>query len=214
MNDPSDSAASSAIAAGSASATLTTSAVSTHPRTLEYTESVLPGLIPDESELTARVKIEPGKRYGFFTDTSLCIGCKAQVACKEWYLLPADDLSLSGMSCDNTRRLFATTWRHVTFVEKILESSGKRATQMSPFQSNGHFDDGGAGGGCRVELCARPEEVKNARGGWATNVAHPPLANYSPSHVRQMVQHLLHGQRQLRMRVFQLHHGCLQSAAQ
>lgn len=72
MNDPSDAAASSACA------TLVTSVLPTHPRALEYTDSVLPGLIPDESELTARVKIEPGKRYGFFTDTSLCIGCKAR----------------------------------------------------------------------------------------------------------------------------------------
>ncbi len=116
---------------------LITATVPPHPRTFQYTESVLPAMIPDECELTARVRIEPGKRYGFFTDTSLCIGCKAcEVACKEWNLLPADDLSLSGMSYDNTRRLSATTWRHVTFVEKILESSGKRATVMQPFQSN------------------------------------------------------------------------------
>ncbi len=128
MNDPSD---------NSASATLVTSVLPTHPRTLEYTESVLPGLIPDESELTARVKIESGKRYGFFTDTSLCIGCKAcEVACKEWNLLPADDIQISGMSYDNTRHLSATTWRHVSFVEKILEASGARATEMQPFQSN------------------------------------------------------------------------------
>ena len=30
-------------------------------------------------------------RVGFFTDTSVCIGCKAcEVACKEWNLIPQD----------------------------------------------------------------------------------------------------------------------------
>ena len=49
--------------------------------------------IPDESELTAGVRIEPGKQYGFFTDTTVCIGCKAcEVACKEWNALPADNI--------------------------------------------------------------------------------------------------------------------------
>jgi formate dehydrogenase iron-sulfur subunit len=57
---------------------------------------------------------------GFFTDTTLCIGCKAcEVACKEWNQLPADNFSLSGMSYDNTVQLSATTWRHVTFVEQL-----------------------------------------------------------------------------------------------
>jgi formate dehydrogenase iron-sulfur subunit len=50
----------------------------------------------------------------------LCIGCKAcEVACKEWNLLPADDIRLSGTSYDNTRHLSATTWRHVAFIEKF-----------------------------------------------------------------------------------------------
>ena len=56
------------------------------------------------------MKIELGKQYGFFTDTSLCIGCKAcEVACKEWNMLPADNLSLTGMSYDNTGGLSAYT---------------------------------------------------------------------------------------------------------
>jgi formate dehydrogenase iron-sulfur subunit len=56
-----------------------------HPRALDYAESLLPSIIPDEAELTAGTRVEPGERYGFFTDTSLCIGCKAcEVACKEW----------------------------------------------------------------------------------------------------------------------------------
>ncbi len=57
---------------------------------------------------------------GFFTDTSLCIGCKAcEVACKQWNQLPASDPSWSGSSYDNTKQLSATTWRHVQFIEQI-----------------------------------------------------------------------------------------------
>lgn len=56
---------------------------------------------------------------GFFTDTSLCIGCKAcEVACKQWNQIPADGYSFSGMSYDNTRALGSETWRHVAFVER------------------------------------------------------------------------------------------------
>jgi formate dehydrogenase iron-sulfur subunit len=56
---------------------------------------------------------------GFFTDTSICIGCKAcEVACKEWNAVPEDGLSLSGMSYDNTVGLGASTWRHVAFIEQ------------------------------------------------------------------------------------------------
>ena len=58
-------------------------------------------------------------RMGFFTDTSVCIGCKAcEVACKEWNDVPADQPDLLGMSFDNTGDLGANTWRHVAFVEK------------------------------------------------------------------------------------------------
>ena len=59
-------------------------------------------------------------RMGFFTDTSVCIGCKAcEVACKEWNAVPADQPpDLLGMSYDNTGALGANTWRHVAFVEK------------------------------------------------------------------------------------------------
>jgi formate dehydrogenase iron-sulfur subunit len=65
-------------------------------------------------------------RVGFFTDTSVCIGCKAcEVACKEWNTLPMDDahgvrdvIGLSGMSYDNTGQLGANSWRHVAFVEQ------------------------------------------------------------------------------------------------
>ena len=61
----------------------------------------------------------PPKRKGFFTDTSICIGCKAcEVACKEWNNVPDDGLNLLGMSYDNTGKLGASTWRHVAFIEQ------------------------------------------------------------------------------------------------
>ncbi len=56
---------------------------------------------------------------GFFTDTTICIGCKAcEVACKQWNQLPDDGLMFTGMSYDNTVHLGASTWRHVAFVER------------------------------------------------------------------------------------------------
>jgi formate dehydrogenase iron-sulfur subunit len=58
-------------------------------------------------------------RMGFFTDTTVCIGCKAcEVACKQWNDLPADGLQFrAGASYDHTGELSATSWRHVRFVE-------------------------------------------------------------------------------------------------
>ncbi len=107
-----------------------------HPRSTEETRSRFEGPIPNESELTAHTRIEPGKRYGFFTDTTLCIGCKAcEVACKEWNQLPAEEMHLTGMSYDNTEALSATTWRHVTFVEKMQHGGAERPTDLPGFQS-------------------------------------------------------------------------------
>jgi formate dehydrogenase iron-sulfur subunit len=64
-------------------------------------------------------------RMGFFTDTSICIGCKAcEVACKEWNHVPEDGLNWTGMSHDNTGGLGADTWRHVAFVEQRVSLGG------------------------------------------------------------------------------------------
>jgi formate dehydrogenase iron-sulfur subunit len=58
-------------------------------------------------------------RMGFFTDTSVCIGCKAcEIACKEWNQVPEDGLLFSGESFDNTGSLSANSWRHVAFIEQ------------------------------------------------------------------------------------------------
>ena len=71
-------------------------------------------------DLTARNgDAPPLEGKGFFTDTSICIGCKAcEVACKQWNQLPMDDLTWLGSSYDNTHHLSGTTWRHVTFAEQ------------------------------------------------------------------------------------------------
>jgi formate dehydrogenase iron-sulfur subunit len=59
------------------------------------------------------------QRMGFFTDTTVCIGCKAcEVACKQWNDLPADGARFDkGGSYDHTGGLSASTWRHVRFAE-------------------------------------------------------------------------------------------------
>jgi formate dehydrogenase iron-sulfur subunit len=63
---------------------------------------------------------EPRPPTGFFTDTTVCIGCKAcEVACKEWNQLAADGFRWSGNSYDNTEALSATSWRHVKFIEQF-----------------------------------------------------------------------------------------------
>jgi formate dehydrogenase iron-sulfur subunit len=77
----------------------------------------LSGPLPDPSGDAGYAEHPP--RVGFFTDTSVCIGCKAcEVACKEWNALPADGAGLTGMSYDNTGGLGASTYRHVAFVEQ------------------------------------------------------------------------------------------------
>jgi formate dehydrogenase iron-sulfur subunit len=68
----------------------------------------------------------PTNKKGFFTDTTVCIGCKAcEVACKEWNQLPDDGLVFTGMSYDNTAALGASTWRHVSFIERPVPLSGQ-----------------------------------------------------------------------------------------
>jgi formate dehydrogenase iron-sulfur subunit len=69
-------------------------------------------------------------RMGFFTDTTVCIGCKAcEVACKEWNDVPSTLLELTGNSYDNTQDLGADAWRHVAFIEqrkpiKVAQEAG------------------------------------------------------------------------------------------
>ncbi len=92
-------------------------------------------------------------RKGFFTDTSICIGCKAcEVACKQWNDVPDDGFDLLGMSYDNTGALGASTWRHVAFIE---QPSGGRPPEYPP---------GGAGTGL-AGLPVGSAERSSAAGG-------------------------------------------------
>jgi formate dehydrogenase iron-sulfur subunit len=60
---------------------------------------------------------------GFYTDTTVCIGCKAcEVACKQWNQLPADGFEFTGNSYDNTGELSASSWRHVKFIEQFADA--------------------------------------------------------------------------------------------
>lgn len=75
--------------------------------------------------------LPPQPAMGFFTDTSLCIGCKAcEIACKQWNQLPASDPAWTGSSYDNTGQLSATTWRHVLFIEHIGRGENGQHTQF------------------------------------------------------------------------------------
>src|SRR5436190_16421994 len=95
---------------------------------------------------------------GFYTDTTVCIGCKAcQVACHQWNELPAghgppEDSPagqrgptsyrsspetgrvalplLSGNSYDNTVSFSDVNWRHVKFIEKFSPDRSEAAWLM------------------------------------------------------------------------------------
>jgi formate dehydrogenase iron-sulfur subunit len=68
----------------------------------------------------------PRPATGFYTDTTVCIGCKAcEVACKQWNQLPSDGFNWTGNSYDNTEELSATSWRHVKFIEQLPEGGAR-----------------------------------------------------------------------------------------
>jgi formate dehydrogenase iron-sulfur subunit len=75
---------------------------------------------------------KPRAATGFYTDTTVCIGCKAcEVACKQWNQLPSDGLNWSGNSYDNTNELSATTWRHVKFIEQFSHESSSNLGSLN-----------------------------------------------------------------------------------
>jgi formate dehydrogenase iron-sulfur subunit len=95
---------------------------------------------PAPTELAVvRPEAEP---MGFFTDTTVCIGCKAcEVACKQWNDLPADQTPFErGSSYDHTHELSGSTWRHVRFVEQLEPSPEVRKEARRALER-------GAGGG-------------------------------------------------------------------
>jgi formate dehydrogenase iron-sulfur subunit len=98
------------------------------------------------------------RRMGFFTDTTVCIGCKAcEVACKQWNDLPADGSQFRrGGSYDHTGELSASTWRHVRFLE-LLEPSSQLRTEAERAL--------GAGGGGNLPAIPAAGGVAAADGG-------------------------------------------------
>jgi formate dehydrogenase iron-sulfur subunit len=126
---------------------------------------------------------EPRPPTGFFTDTTVCIGCKAcEVACKAWNELAADGFHWSGNSYDHTETLPATSWRHVKFIEQfptvlphpnpLPEGEGAKSR---PLPAN-EWEEGGAvapkpsGTGFSLETLLN--EAKEGR--WLMMIAIPP----------------------------------------
>ncbi|WP_406414035.1 4Fe-4S dicluster domain-containing protein [Streptomyces halstedii] len=94
-------------------------------------DHLLSGPEPDPARDAGHRDAPP--RVGFFTDTSVCIGCKAcEVACKEWNAVPEDGMTLTGMSYDNTGGLGASTWRHVAFVEQPVPAGRTQLPLVEP----------------------------------------------------------------------------------
>jgi formate dehydrogenase iron-sulfur subunit len=93
-----------------------------------------PGSYGDESK----------PRMGFFTDTSLCIGCKAcEVACKEWNQIPMKIEGFTGKSLDNSVELDADRWRHVAFVEQRVPASVEDGASLVEAATRGQAIDAG-----------------------------------------------------------------------
>jgi formate dehydrogenase iron-sulfur subunit len=97
------------------------------------------------------VRTPDAKRMGFFTDTTVCIGCKAcEVACKQWNDLPADGSQFKkGGSYDHTGTLSASTWRHVRFVETVTPSAARQEEAAAALArgKGGHLPNIPAAGG-------------------------------------------------------------------
>jgi len=127
------------------------------------------GPVPDVTEQAGYADEHP-KRVGFFTDTSVCIGCKAcEVACKEWNTLPMDDshgtrdvIGLSGMSYDNTGQLGANSWRHVAFIEQSRAVDLPMPTFGRPGDTRQDSGPSPAAAGDDVSLADAQQSVLNA----------------------------------------------------
>ena len=134
---------------------------------------------------------EAPERKGFFTDTSICIGCKAcEVACKEWNGIPLDGLAITGNSYDNTGDLGASTWRHVAFVEQTRDrieaarESGQRLVDLGmPSLRDSSLAEqartSGTGGAAHLAEQARTSGTGGAPAGYGTLPA--PIEGHGPA---------------------------------
>jgi formate dehydrogenase iron-sulfur subunit len=113
------------------------------------------------------IQRDGARRMGFFTDTTVCIGCKScEVACKQWNDLPADGAEFrKGGSYDHTGALAANTWRHVRFVELLEPSPALRAEARAALRDGGggHVPSIPAAGGQSedVDLVAAAERAQD-----------------------------------------------------
>jgi len=85
--------------------------------------------------------VEGDRRMGFFTDTTVCIGCKAcesPVSSER----PARGRSQfkKGGSYDHTGELSASTWRHVRFVELLEPQQERRVHAAEALAAPGEID--------------------------------------------------------------------------
>ena len=102
---------------------------------------------------------------GFFTDATLCIGCKAcEVACKEWNEIPDDGFVWSGLSYDNTLELSHSTWRHVQFLERSLPVAGARRRESAAWEFHSDVCKHCENAGC-LEACPTGSIVRTEFGG-------------------------------------------------
>src|ERR1051326_4071737 len=103
---------------------------------------------------------------GFFTDSTLCIGCKAcEVACKEWNEVPHDGFAFSGLSYDNTLALGHSTWRHVKFVEQTPAiGRGGNAPELMSWEFSSDVCKHCENAGC-LEACPTGSIIRTEFGG-------------------------------------------------
>ena len=75
-------------------------------------------------------------RMGFFTDTSVCIGCKAcEVACKEWNQVPEDGLNCAGHVATTT----PASWAPTPGATSRSSSSARRSAASGELPARGRL---------------------------------------------------------------------------
>ena len=107
-------------------------------KTEDYSNAAMIGEGTHSTNQRRHTYVPDHVEVGFFTDPTVCIGCKAcEVACKEWNHVPDDGFVWSGNSYDNTGHLGASTWRHVMFVEQDRQKGGQLVGSHSLGIANG-----------------------------------------------------------------------------